>query len=210
MNKKWSRNYNCCIECGTIKVLHAGYGYCRNCYMNKYYQKNDEYRRYRLKQSNDYNHENREKRILYKHNYYKNNKRKCKLRNKLWMKNNLEKVHTLQKRWRDSHKDRIKKYNKKYLADPKRKLPNLLHNHKRIALKKNVNFWSKEMDIQWQKKLNITKGYCPSCGKYIGGDKLTMDHIIPLSKNGIHHIDNAQPMCKSCNSSKSNKMNRRN
>lgn len=35
---------------------------------------------------------------------------------------------------------------------------------------------------------------------------LTMDHIKPLSRGGTHAVDNIQPLCKSCNSHKSNKV----
>lgn len=41
---------------------------------------------------------------------------------------------------------------------------------------------------------------CAYCLKT--GIELTMDHAIPLSKGGPHHIDNIVPACKSCNSVK--------
>lgn len=31
----WSKNYEKCIECGTVESPHQGYGLCRNCYMRK-------------------------------------------------------------------------------------------------------------------------------------------------------------------------------
>ncbi|MCH7518615.1 MAG: HNH endonuclease, partial [Candidatus Dadabacteria bacterium] len=44
---------------------------------------------------------------------------------------------------------------------------------------------------------------------YFGIDKLTLDHTIPINKvnNGfIYDIEDVEPMCKSCNSSKSDKI----
>lgn len=43
---------------------------------------------------------------------------------------------------------------------------------------------------------------CLRCGKQEPEIKLTMDHVIPLSKGGRHVADNIQPLCLSCNCSK--------
>lgn len=44
-------------------------------------------------------------------------------------------------------------------------------------------------------------GYsCLKCGN---SDKLTIDHILPVSKKGENKISNLQTLCKSCNSKKS-------
>ncbi len=35
---------------------------------------------------------------------------------------------------------------------------------------------------------------------------MTVDHILPKSKGGPHHIDNFQPMCMPCNMKKADKL----
>ena len=45
---------------------------------------------------------------------------------------------------------------------------------------------------------------CVICGA--SDLKLTIDHIIPLSKGGKHNRDNIQPLCHSCNSRKKDKI----
>lgn len=44
---------------------------------------------------------------------------------------------------------------------------------------------------------------CAHCGSE---NKITIDHIIPLSLGGRHSIGNLQPLCLSCNSSKGAKL----
>lgn len=51
-----------------------------------------------------------------------------------------------------------------------------------------------------KKKYNNT---CPCCkNKESVSNKLTIDHIVPLSKGGTNYITNIQPLCKRCNSIK--------
>jgi len=61
---------------------------------------------------------------------------------------------------------------------------------------------------EWNKKINKTKGICPMCGKYVGVNKLTLDHIVPLTKaqkRFEYTIDDVQPLCNKCNSKKGNR-----
>jgi 5-methylcytosine-specific restriction endonuclease McrA len=44
---------------------------------------------------------------------------------------------------------------------------------------------------------------CAFCG---ATEKISMDHIIPISRSGNHSIGNLQPLCRSCNSSKKNRL----
>jgi 5-methylcytosine-specific restriction endonuclease McrA len=44
---------------------------------------------------------------------------------------------------------------------------------------------------------------CVFCGSK---EKITMDHIIPISRSGNHSIGNLQPLCRRCNSSKKSRL----
>ena len=65
-------------------------------------------------------------------------------------------------------------------------------------------------------KVKQTEGFCPGCNYFVGIHKLTLDHIYPVSKayedflksgtKRIYTINDVQPLCIRCNSSKSNKI----
>ena len=44
---------------------------------------------------------------------------------------------------------------------------------------------------------------CAHCGK---DGPSELDHIIPITRGGQHRIGNLQPLCRSCNARKSNKL----
>lgn len=100
-----------------------------------------------------------------------------------------------------SEKGRLinKKSTKLYLATDKGKICRKNGKHRRRQLEKSGNIKA----IEWARKL---KEYNYCCAKCNTDSNIEMDHIIPLSKGGAHHIDNIQPLCRSCNASKGNKI----
>jgi 5-methylcytosine-specific restriction endonuclease McrA len=52
--------------------------------------------------------------------------------------------------------------------------------------------------VDWLALCDEYGNKCLRCGK----PEVTMDHVVPISKGGAHSIDNLQPLCGSCNSSK--------
>ena len=54
-------------------------------------------------------------------------------------------------------------------------------------------------DEQWQAMLLVHDDQCAKCGS---SENIVKDHIIPIYKGGSDGIDNIQPLCRPCNSSK--------
>jgi len=105
---------------------------------------------------------------------------------------------------------------KEYMQTPRGKKIHLQCSRKRRATQNNVVhvFTIKE----WEDKVEKTNGVCPMCCNMFddGIHYLTMDHIFPISKaneefkkTGIkreYNIVDVAPLCKSCNSSKCDKV----
>lgn len=53
---------------------------------------------------------------------------------------------------------------------------------------------------EWRRMLRAAGGDCPRCGEQ--NVRLQKDHIVPLYAGGSDRIDNIQPICGPCNSSK--------
>jgi len=121
-----------------------------------------------------------------------------------------EKRRKVQKRYNQSEKGKkqSRKNARKFNQSPKGKKWRLQYNRKRRAMKKSLSYWLPFYDMIWIWAKELTFGYCPMCGEPFdnGIHKLEMDHIIPISKGGIHCISNVLPLCKSCNCSKGNKL----
>lgn len=57
---------------------------------------------------------------------------------------------------------------------------------------------------EWQALCDYYGNKCLACGRT--DVPLTFDHVIPVDKGGSNSLDNAQPLCKSCNCSKGTKI----
>ena len=63
---------------------------------------------------------------------------------------------------------------------------------------------AREMRASSWWKQQIGKGVCYHCGEKFPREKLTMDHLIPLSRGGRSSKKNIVVSCKECNSLKKN------
>ena len=55
----------------------------------------------------------------------------------------------------------------------------------------------------WKQTVIFFKGQCAYCGRTMKkGERLTRDHLMPVSEGGVTTQDNIVPACHSCNSSK--------
>lgn len=52
---------------------------------------------------------------------------------------------------------------------------------------------------------NKYDGHCAYCGKKVEFDDMTIDHIIPFSKNGGNDLENTIPSCQLCNNQKADR-----
>lgn len=77
-------------------------------------------------------------------------------------------------------------------------------NLQRISKKKHADgsYTTKE----WQELKEKSGNKCVFCHRAEADVTLSADHIVPLTKGGTNFIENIQPLCRSCNSKKGNRL----
>lgn len=89
-----------------------------------------------------------------------------------------------------------------YLNNPKEYKKSMGHKRRTLKLQAQGVF----TPIEWEALKMKYRYMCLCCKKCEPEVKLTVDHIIPLSKGGTNDIENIQPLCGSCNSRKNTKI----
>lgn len=117
--------------------------------------------------------------------YYQKNKEDRDYYNKNWTKLNKEKVQKIQRKWRQRHKDKINAKKAKRRATIYKQTPEIT-NQERWGI---------------QALYTIAQILSKSCD-----EGFHVDHIFPLSKGGLHCLDNLQVLSAEENLQKSDKV----
>jgi 5-methylcytosine-specific restriction endonuclease McrA len=106
---------------------------------------------------------------------------KFRARSKAWRDSNLEKSRETDKQWRKNNPDKV-----------------VAKTHRRNARK--LQNGGSYTAAEWRHLCKQYNNRCLACGR--SDVKLTVDHVVPLHLGGSNSIENIQPLCGSCNSSK--------
>ncbi len=139
------------------------------------------------------------------------NREKMRENNRRYIAANHDKILEVRKRQRDADPERVREYNRKWKAANREKI--LECNRKWSAANPDKvkamkaasrharqgaigSFTADELNAKFEEMGNK----CVHCGAT--DKKLTVDHITPLKLGGTNFIDNIQPLCGYCNTSK--------
>lgn len=114
---------------------------------------------------------------------------------------NIEREKENQRKWQQQNRpwttSEKKAYLKKWRSDNK----DLKNSYERNRQHRKRANGGSVTHKEWTELCAYYGNVCLRCGK----EETTMDHIVPLSKGGPHSIENMQPLCGPCNSSKGTK-----
>lgn len=161
------------------------YCWCRECHTNAVVKCKKEHREQYLEYQKKYRGEHSE----YHKKYYERNR---------------DQILKVNRKYQKEHPEQNRAKNAKYLKTEKGKASQAGKDFKRRSrLKTCLNDFTL---LQWEQIKKDQNYTCLHCGKQEPAIKLTMDHIIPVSKGGHHTASNIQGLCLSCNSKKRTKI----
>jgi HNH endonuclease len=198
-----------CTRCGIIKPINE-YSQmksgkcesrCKSCMRERSKQwakENPEKARARdLKWSS----ENRDKFLLLKKVWRKSNKEKVKEQKRLWNLAHPEYIASHKLKWQRQNPEKHKISTLKWLNNNIGKIRE--YNHKRRAMK--LKNGGKITEKEWRELKDKYNYTCLCCNRHEPEISLTLDHVKPLYLGGSNIIENAQPLCGTCNSRKGKK-----
>jgi 5-methylcytosine-specific restriction endonuclease McrA len=174
---------------------------CKNCIRD--YQKshidqiNAQRRKNRREKADHYSTYNKE--------YHRKNPEPKKARDRKYRQEHLEKIKAHDRVYRRNYKRTNERY-RKYAAEYNRRYWQL-HPEKLVPYWSNCRSRKLRAEgvftaSEWKNLCTYYEYTCLCCRRCEPEIKLTVDHVVPLSKGGTNFIGNIQPLCQSCNSSK--------
>jgi len=120
-------------------------------------------------------------------------------RNRQWNRENPERAADKSRRYRQANRDREAERNRIYRQENLERDAAKSHRRRTRKTQAGGAYTAEEFKVLCAHYGNK----CLRCGRT--GVKLTADHILPVVRGGTSNIENIQPLCFSCNSSKQDK-----
>lgn len=143
--------------------------------------------------------------------YLEKNKEMLNEKSRIYRLENAEQRKETQRKYRERNKEKIRNHNLEYrAANPEKLKKYYADNIEKIRMNaKNQKYKRRQAEgkitlEEWESVLRKYNYTCLGCGRT--DVKLTIDHVIPLSREGKNSLDNVQPLCFSCNSKKHTKI----
>jgi 5-methylcytosine-specific restriction endonuclease McrA len=135
--------------------------------------------------------------------YRESHKEEINNKSKLWRRNNVERCAAQSAEWAKNNGDKLRAATKRYAKLHPERVN--YHTQLRRVRKKGLDGTITPQDIYAILVLQTNK--CVYCNQEFSEVlPATLDHIIPISREGASHTaSNAQMLCKACNSSKKDK-----
>jgi 5-methylcytosine-specific restriction endonuclease McrA len=135
-----------------------------------------------------------------------------------WQQANPDKVRAKSLKWRNNHLEEARANWHEFIAskpagwDAERKRKRYAENREAELEQARIRNSKRRARItgnggeitkqEWSWLKEFYDFTCLRCGKREPEIKLTLDHVLPIKLGGKNVIENAQPLCQSCNSSK--------
>lgn len=138
--------------------------------------------------------------------YYHEHKERLRDSTKRWVSENKAKATLMWAEYYKAHRDNYRDYHDRWIEENPERFQAIerKRQYRRRASLEDAGVFNAET---WEGLCASFSYLCVACYE---PRPLTVDHIVPLSRGGTNHVDNLQPLCRSCNSRKgTNTMNYR-
>lgn len=203
-----------CSKCGCQKPVNEfpiKENRCRQCkseYQRKWYKEHSEQvKAYNVKWKKE-NHEHiLEYNKEYAAKWRKEHPEQCKESVDKWRKEHPEQRREYAIEWSKEHPEYFRKHSREYSQTPQGKqcAKNYVHN-RRAKIKGQKITLEEWTVIKQQQKYRCYWSRTHSRKKIFKDKELTMDHVRPLKRGGLHEASNIVASCQPCNSSKGTKL----
>lgn len=207
-----------CWDCGKEKTLSEFHtsrsrkakdgraGQCAECNRASARERYYKNRERRIAYAKEYAERNREKTKEYKRLHYKAKRGKYAKWGREYYQTNRERIRARDAVYNEAHREEAKVRAKRYERNLQKFRPD---HYKALSLKRSQNRRARMAQAEgiisaeeWNALKAKYDHRCLRCGAQEPDCKLTLDHVIPISKGGSNTVDNAQPLCHPCNSGK--------